>query len=52
MSEYNVKHLEMIQAIIERMGNNSFIIKGWSFTSIGALFAFGLVIPVCGIYFF
>ncbi len=40
MSEYNVKHLEMIQAIIERMGNNSFIIKGWSFTSIGALFAF------------
>lgn len=40
MSEYNLKHLEMIQAIIERMGNNSFIIKGWSFTSIGALFAF------------
>ena len=40
MSEYNVKHLEMIQAIIERMGNTSFIIKGWSFTSIGALFAF------------
>ena len=40
MSEYNVKHLEMIQAIIERMGNNSFVIKGWSFTSIGALFAF------------
>ena len=40
MSEYNVKHLEMIQAIIERMGNNSFIIKGWSFTSIGALFDF------------
>ena len=40
MSEYNVKHLEMIQAIIEPMGNNSFIIKGWSFTSIGALFAF------------
>ena len=40
MSEYNVKHLEMIQAIIERMSNNSFVIKGWSFTSIGALFAF------------
>lgn len=40
MSEYNVKHLEMIQAIIERIGNNSFVIKGWSFTSIGALFAF------------
>lgn len=40
MSEYNEKHLEMIQAIIERMGNNSFVIKGWSFTSIGALFAF------------
>ena len=40
MSEYNVKHLEMIQAIIERMGNNSFVIKGWSSTSLGALFAF------------
>lgn len=40
MSEYYVKHLEMIQAIIERMSNNSFVIKGWSFTSIGSLFAF------------
>ena len=40
MSEHKVKHLEMIQAIIERMSNNSFVIKGWSFTSIGALFAF------------
>ena len=40
MSEHKVKLLEMIQAIIERMGNNSFVIKGWSFTSIGALFAF------------
>ena len=30
----------MIQAIIERMGNNSFVIKGWSSTSLGALFAF------------
>ena len=40
MSEHKVKHLEMIQAIIERMGKNSFVVKGWSFTSIGALFAF------------
>ena len=38
MSEHKVKHLEMIQAIIERMGKNSFVVKGWSFTSILILF--------------
>ena len=26
------KHLEMIQAVIERMGRNSFQLKGWSMT--------------------
>ena len=31
-----IKHLEMIQAIINRLGNNSFQLKGWSMTLIVA----------------
>lgn len=37
--ENKSKHLEMIQGIIARMDNNSFLIKGWSVTLISALFA-------------
>lgn len=37
-----IKHLEMIQAIITRMAQNSFLLKGWSITLIVALIAFGL----------
>lgn len=33
------KHLEMIQAIIERMAGNLFFLKGWAITLIAALFA-------------
>lgn len=39
-----IKHLEMIQRIIERMGTNSFQLKGWAVTLvsiIGALSAQG-----------
>ncbi|WP_180230851.1 hypothetical protein [Bacillus cereus] len=36
------KHFEMIQGVITRMGSNSFIIKGWSVTSIGAMYAYWL----------
>lgn len=32
MDEYKVKNLEMIQGIISRMANNSFMLKGWSLT--------------------
>ncbi|WP_421409228.1 hypothetical protein [Streptococcus suis] len=42
MSEDKIKHLEMIQNNISRMSNNSFIVKGWSVTSIGALYSFWL----------
>ncbi len=31
-----VKHLEMTQAIINRLGSNSFLLKGWSMTIIVA----------------
>ena len=34
--EKKIKHLEMIQAVIVRMGNNSFLLKGWSVTLISA----------------
>lgn len=34
-----VKHLEMIQRIIDRLASNSFIIKGWTITLTSALFA-------------
>lgn len=48
MSEYNefqenqVKHLEMIQAVVARLGNNAFLIKGWSITIAGAFLAFAV----------
>lgn len=37
-----VKHLEMIQSVITRMAQNSFLLKGWAMTLITALFALGL----------
>lgn len=35
-TEKIVKHLEMTQAIINRLGNNSFLVKSWSMTIIVA----------------
>lgn len=35
--EEKLKHLELIQNIITRMANNSFLLKGWSITIIVAL---------------
>ena len=37
--ESKLKHLEMIQGVINRMASNSFHLKGWSVTLISALFA-------------
>ena len=37
--ESKLKHLEMIQGVINRMASNSFFLKGWSVTLISALFA-------------
>src|SRR5262249_51602155 len=36
-----VEHLKFIQAVIVRMGTNSFLLKGWTVTLVAALFAFG-----------
>jgi hypothetical protein len=37
--ERQLKHLEFIQNVINRMAANSFFLKGWSVTLIAALFA-------------
>lgn len=37
MNESKLKHLELIQAVITRMANNSFFIKGWSVTIVAAI---------------
>lgn len=34
-----MKHLEMIQGIINRMGSNSFSLKGWAVTLVAGIFA-------------
>lgn len=39
MNEDKVKHLEMIQGIITRMNQNSFMLKGWMITIVSALLA-------------
>lgn len=37
--EAKLKHLELIQGVINRMAGNSFLLKGWSVTLVSALFA-------------
>ena len=39
MIEQKIAHLTFIQGVINRMGQNSFLLKGWSITLIAALFA-------------
>lgn len=37
-----VKHLEMLQAVITRMAQNSFALKGWSVTIVAGILALGV----------
>lgn len=37
--ETKIAHLTFIQGVINRMGQNSFLLKGWSVTVVAALFA-------------
>ena len=37
--ETKIKHLEFIQGVINRMANNSFMLKGWAVTLIAGIFA-------------
>ncbi|MGD9585184.1 MAG: hypothetical protein AB7V34_00115 [Brachymonas sp.] len=38
-TEEKIAHLGFIQGVINRMGNNSFLIKGWVITLVAAIFA-------------
>ncbi len=38
--ESKLKHLEMIQVVINRMASNSFVFKGWSITIVAGLTSF------------
>ncbi len=37
--EAKIKHLEFIQGVVNRLANNSFLVKGWAVTLVSALFA-------------
>ena len=37
-----IKHLEFIQAVVSRLGNNAFLMKGWALTVAGAFFGFAV----------
>ena len=37
-----IKHLEMIQAVVARLGNNAFFIKGWTITIAGVFLGFAV----------
>ncbi len=37
--EKKIRHLEMLQAIIQRMATNSFTLKGWNVILVSAIFA-------------
>jgi len=39
-NEEKMRHLEMIEGIIERMGNNCFQLKGWAVALVSAICAF------------
>ncbi|MFJ4538556.1 hypothetical protein ACIP39_21750 [Streptomyces tibetensis] len=39
LDEQRLKHLELLQSVIARLGNNSFLIKGWCITLSGVLVA-------------
>ncbi len=37
--EKKIKHLELIQGVIDRMANNSFMLKGWAVTLVAGILA-------------
>lgn len=39
-SEKKIKHLEFIQVVINRLAQNSFMLKGWTVTLLAAIFVF------------
>jgi hypothetical protein len=37
--EERIKHLELIQSVISRMGSNAFVVKGWALTVVAGFLA-------------
>lgn len=37
-----IKHLELIQAVVGRLGNDGFLMKGWALTVAGAFYGFAI----------
>jgi hypothetical protein len=42
LEDHRVKHLEMIQVVIARLGNDSFLVKGWAITVAGVFYGFAI----------
>ncbi len=42
MGDHRLEHLKMIQSVIARMAQNSFLVKGWSVTLVTAVMALTL----------
>lgn len=49
--ENKIIHLQMIQDVISRMASNTFLIKGWSITALGAICVFWLKERIYNILF-
>ena len=45
--ESKIRHLEMIQAIIDRMARNSFMLKEWTVLAVSALFVLAVGVSGC-----
>ncbi len=41
-NEERIKHLDLIQAVVARLGGNGFLIKGWALTVAGVFLGFAL----------
>jgi hypothetical protein len=41
-SDGRIKHMEMVQGVVARLGGNGFVIKGWAVTVAGAFQGFGI----------
>jgi hypothetical protein len=42
-----LKHLEFVQAVITRLANNSFLMKGWALTVAGAFYKSHMFARTC-----
>lgn len=48
--EEKIRHLEMVQGIINRMAGNSFFLKGWMVTLVTAFFLYRIKMKILFIF--